>query len=87
MKITIAINDNGAVMRIPIGAYNDYEKNMVYKFDADEHTNIKDYVNMLWDITEAIMLFSKNSPQRININIEHGANYICKDKKCEICKK
>lgn len=87
MRITIAINDNGAVMRIPVGAKNDYERNMVYEFDADEHTDIKGYVNMLWDMTEAVMLFGKYSPQRISINIEHGENYECKDKKCKICKK
>lgn len=85
MKITINVTDNGAVLHIPVGGNNDYKKLIVYEFDKDEHTDIKGYVNMLWDITEAVMLFGKYSPKRINIIEEHGENYVCKDKKCNIC--
>ena len=85
MKITITVNDNGAAVHIPVGACNDYEHNLVYEFDSDDHTNIKGYVNMLYDITDAIMLFGKYSQQRIDINTIHGEKYECDG--CEICNK
>lgn len=85
MKITIELTDNGAKVNIPVGGNNDYAKKMVYEFDRDEHTDIKGYVNMLWDITEAVMLFGKYSQQRVSIGIKHGDGHNCENKKCEIC--
>ena len=85
MKITIKITDNGAVLHIPIGGNNDYNKVMVYEFDKDEHNDIQGYINMLYDITEAVMLFGKYSKERIKIKKVHGEKYNCEDKKCGIC--
>ena len=86
MKITIDVKENGAILNIPVGINNDYKLCKLYKFDPYEHVNIDDYINMLYELTDAIFLFGKYSQERIKISRVHGEKYECDDKNCEICR-
>mgnify|MGYP001302542232 FL=1 len=85
MKITIDVMETGAIVSIPVGCNNDYKQKKVYKFDYDTHKDIDDYINMLYDITEAIFLFGKYSQERIEIKKIHGEGHVCNNEKCGIC--
>ena len=84
-KIEIEIADNGAVLTIK----NHYDFNegqttiLAYQFDEEDPDKL---VDMLYTIRDVVgMTGGKYSVKRVQIQIEHGDHYDCKDKNCEIC--
>lgn len=76
--VTIELVSNGAVLTDSEG---DKE---VFKFQQGDLEGLQE---LLWTVQQIVQpADGKYNSQRIQINIVHGSGYVCKDKKCPICK-
>ena len=73
--IKIKWTRNGAIMTVEGLAE-------VYEFSEDKLSRLAD---MLYDIKEQTCPGGKYDKERVNIVLEHGRDYKCRDEVCEIC--
>ncbi|MEM3509610.1 MAG: hypothetical protein QXL51_00100 [Candidatus Aenigmatarchaeota archaeon] len=63
------------------------EFNNVFDWSTNEEDAQK-IIDFLYLILDCLSLYSsKYSRYRLSISLKHGENYICKEEKCNICKK
>lgn len=76
--ITIRNISNGCVLNLG----DDYGE-IGYTFDDD---NINGLLELLYTISDSIKVSSRHDKYRIKLSIVHGDKFVCRDKKCKICK-
>lgn len=85
IKIGIEVADNGAVLTIKNhGEYNEgAPTKFAYQFDDEEPEAL---VDMLYVIRDVVGMYgNKYDKKRVQIQIEHGDHYECKEKNCGVC--
>ncbi|MEM4460880.1 MAG: hypothetical protein QXY70_01945 [Nanopusillaceae archaeon] len=90
-NLLVKLVDNG----ILIVNLNEEENENFYVIEFnnvfDWFTNEEDaqkIINFLYLILDCLGMYpNKYSKYKLTISLEHGENYICKEKKCKICEK